>query len=93
MREAPDLHLVDLHTPVPASSATKLPPLQVSYLNREALVRVNGARAIPFKQTPSNMGQVYENGGARLARSGNQVIWNTSARSAAENCGVINTIN
>lgn len=66
--------------------------LQVSYLREGALVRVNGARAIPFRQTPSNAGSVYESGGKRLARDGNTVTWNTAARSAPETCKVINTI-
>lgn len=67
--------------------------LQVSYLREGTLVRVNGARAIPFRQTPSNEGSVYENGGNRLARNGNTVTWNTGARSAPETCRVLNTIN
>lgn len=67
--------------------------LQVSYLKNGALVRVNGARAIPFKQTPSNQGEVYENAASRLARNGNKVTWNTGLRSAPETCRVINTIN
>ncbi len=67
--------------------------LQISYINNAALVRVDGARAIPFRQTPSNSGAVYENGGKRLARSGNTVTWNTEQRSAPETCRVVNTIN
>ena len=67
--------------------------LQVSYLRNGALVRVNGGRGIPFKSTPSNQGQVYENGGSRLARNGNQVTWNTMARTVPETCRVVNTIN
>ena len=67
--------------------------LQVSYLREGALVRVNGGLAIPFKQTPSNAGEVYESGANRLARSGNMVTWNTAARTAPETCRAINTIN
>lgn len=67
--------------------------LQVSYLRNGALVRVNGARGIPFTQTPSNTGDVYENGAKRLARNGNMVSWNTADRSAPETCRVVNTIN
>ncbi|MFA6218324.1 MAG: MliC family protein [Erythrobacter sp.] len=67
--------------------------LRVDYLARGALVSVNGARGIPFKQTPSNAGAIYENGGMRLAREGNTVTWNTAQRSAAETCKVVNTIN
>ncbi|MBK6411619.1 MliC family protein [Sphingopyxis sp.] len=66
--------------------------LQVSYLREGALVRINGARAIPFRETPSNAGSVYESAGNRLARNGNTVTWNTAARSAPETCRVINTI-
>jgi hypothetical protein len=67
--------------------------LQVSYLREGALVRVNGGLALPFRQTPSNAGAVYESGGNRLARDGNIVTWNTAARTAPETCRVINTIN
>ncbi|MEZ5693628.1 MAG: MliC family protein [Altererythrobacter sp.] len=67
--------------------------LRVDYLANGALVRINGARGIPFKQTPSNSGAVYENGAMRLARSGNTATWNTSQRSAPETCRVVNTIN
>ena len=66
--------------------------LQVSYLREGALVRVNGGLAMPFRQTPSNGGSVYESGANRLARSGNTVTWNTAARTAPETCRVINTI-
>lgn len=66
--------------------------LQVSYLGEGALVRINGGRAIPFRQTPSNAGSVYESGANRLARSGNTVTWNTAARSAPETCRAVNTI-
>lgn len=66
--------------------------LQVSYLGEAALVRINGGRAIPFRETPSNSGNVYESAGNRLARNGNTVTWNTSARSAPEICRVVNTI-
>lgn len=67
--------------------------LQVSYLREGALVRINGARAIPFRETPSNAGSVYESGANRLARNGNTVTWNTGARSAPETCRAIQTIN
>ena len=67
--------------------------LQVSYLREGALVRVNGGLAKPFKQTPSNAGEVYESGENRLARNGNTVTWNTGARIAPETCRAINTIN
>lgn len=67
--------------------------LQVSYFQESALVRINGARAIPFKETPSNSGSIYENGARRLARDGNVVTWSTAARIAPETCRVVNTIN
>jgi hypothetical protein len=67
--------------------------LQVSYLREGALVRVNGGLAMPFKQTPSNAGEVYESGANRLARNGNTVTWNTAARTAPETCRAVNTIN
>ncbi|WP_086608460.1 MliC family protein [Erythrobacter donghaensis] len=67
--------------------------LQVSYLREAALVRVNGGRPIPFRQTPSNTGTVYESGANRLARDGNILTWNTGARSAPEACRIVNTIN
>lgn len=67
--------------------------LRVDYMRNSALVSINGARSIPFKQTPSNSGAVYENGPMRLARSGNTVTWNTAQRSAPETCHVLNTIN
>lgn len=67
--------------------------LQVSYLREGALVRVNGGLATPFKQTPSNAGEVYESGANRLARNGNTVTWNTAARTAPETCRAVNTIN
>lgn len=67
--------------------------LQVSYLRESALVRINGARIISMKQTPSNAGETYEKGGIRLARNGNTAMWNTGARIAPETCKVINTIN
>jgi len=66
--------------------------LQVSYLREGALVRINGGRAIPFRETPSNTGSVYESGANRLARDGNTVTWNTAARTAPETCRVVNTI-
>lgn len=64
-----------------------------SDLREGALVRVNGGLALPFRQTPSNAGAVYESGGNRLARDGNMVTWNTAVRTAPETCRVINTIN
>ncbi len=67
--------------------------LRVTYLHNGALVSVDGRRAVPFKQAPSNSGAVYENGGMRLARNGNSVTWNTAAKSASETCRAINTIN
>lgn len=67
--------------------------LQVSYLREGALVRINGARAILFRETPSNAGAVYESGANRLARNGNTITWNTGARSAPETCNAIRTIN
>lgn len=84
--------------PAPANIGTRYEcdrgtSLQVSYLGEGALVRINGARAIPFKETPSNSGSVYENGARRLARNGNVVTWNTAARTAPETCRVVNTTN
>lgn len=84
-------------TPQPANVGTTYEcdrgtRLQVSYLPQGALVRVNGARARPFRETPSNAGGVYENGASRLARNGNTVTWNTGLRSAPETCNVLNTI-
>ncbi len=72
------------------SNGTKL---QISYLRNSALVSVNDARPIPFAQTPSNAGQVYENAGSRIAREGNAVTWNTAARSAPEQCRPVMTTN
>lgn len=67
--------------------------LRVTYLRNGALVSVDGARAIPFARTESISGAVYENGASRLARSGNQVTWNTAQRSAPVTCQITNTIN
>jgi hypothetical protein len=67
--------------------------LQISYLRNGALVGVNGARPLPFSRTPSNGGQVFENGGSRVARQGNNVSWNTAARSAPEECRPVITTN
>lgn len=67
--------------------------LRVQYLRNGALVSIDGARSIPFKQTPSNAGATYEYGAMRLARAGNSVTWNTAERSAPETCRVVNTIN
>lgn len=85
-------------TPPPAKVGTTYQcdrgtTLQVSYLRNGALVRVNGARGIPFTQTPGNSGAIYENGAMRLAHNGNTVTWNTADRSAPETCRVVNTIN
>ncbi|KTE21010.1 hypothetical protein ATE67_06640 [Sphingopyxis sp. H050] len=66
--------------------------LKVDYVGNSAIVRVNGMRSMVLKQTPSNGGPVYENRtGARLARNGNEVTWNTAARSAPESCRVVYT--
>jgi membrane-bound inhibitor of C-type lysozyme len=66
--------------------------LNVNYTGNGAIVRVNGMRTMVLKQTPSTGGAVYENkSGARLARSGNEVTWNTALRSAAERCQVVMT--
>ncbi|HEY0596399.1 MliC family protein [Sphingopyxis sp.] len=66
--------------------------LKVDYVGSTAIVRVNGRRSLVLKQTPSTGGQVYENkSGARLQRNGNNVTWNTAARSAAESCRVVYT--
>ncbi|WP_422059177.1 MliC family protein [Sphingopyxis sp.] len=71
------------------SGGTKL---KVDYVGDGAIVRVNGRRSLVLKQTPSTSGSVYENRtGARLARNGNDVMWNTAARSAAESCRVVYT--
>ena len=68
------------------SGGTKL---KVDYVGSSAIVRVNGMRSMVLKQTPANSGQIYENkSGARLARNGNEVTWNTAARSAPESCRV-----
>ncbi|MGQ2930201.1 MliC family protein [Sphingopyxis sp. OPL5] len=66
--------------------------LNVNYTGNGAIVRVNGMRTLVLKQTPSTGGSVYENKtGARLARNGNEVTWNTAVRSAAERCQVVMT--
>lgn len=66
--------------------------LKVDYVGDGAIVRVNGARTVVLKSTPSNRGEIYENrNGARLHRDGNNVTWNTAQRSAAENCRVVYT--
>jgi membrane-bound inhibitor of C-type lysozyme len=66
--------------------------LKVDYVGDGAIVRVNGGRTMVLKSTPANSGQIYENRtGARLARSGNDVTWNTALRSAPENCRVVYT--
>ena len=44
-----------------------------------------------LKAAPTNMGQAYENkSGARLYRNGNEVTWNTAARTAPESCRPVN---
>lgn len=64
--------------------------LKVDYLPDSAIVRVNGGRTLVLRSTPANSGAIYENKtGARLNRQGNQVTWNTAARSAAETCSVV----
>ncbi|MBL0915462.1 MAG: MliC family protein [Sphingopyxis sp.] len=71
------------------SGGTKL---KVDYVGSSAIVRVNGMRSMVLKQTPSVGGSVYENKtGARLARNGNEVMWNTAARTAPESCRVVYT--
>lgn len=66
--------------------------LKVDYVGDGAIVRVNGGRTMVLKSTPANSGQVYENRtGARLARSGNDVTWNTALRSAPESCRAVYT--
>lgn len=66
--------------------------LKVDYTANSAIVRVNGGRTLVLGSTPSNGGYIYENRtGARLARSGNQVTWNTALRTAPETCRAINT--
>lgn len=64
--------------------------LKVDYVGDGAIVRVNGGRTMVLRSSPSNGGEVYENKmGARLNRQGNQVMWNTALRSAAESCHVV----
>lgn len=66
--------------------------LKVDYVRDGAIVRVNGRQTLVLRETPANRGQIYENKtGARLHRNGNQVTWNTAARSAAETCRVVMT--
>lgn len=66
--------------------------LKVDYVRDGAIVRINGRRTVTLRQTPSNRGPVYENrAGMRLQRNGNQVTWNTAARSAPESCRVVMT--
>ncbi|WP_428684636.1 MliC family protein [Sphingopyxis sp.] len=66
--------------------------LKVDYVGNGAIVRINGRRTVTLRQTPSNRGPVYENrSGMRLERNGNDVTWNTSARSASESCRVVYT--
>lgn len=69
------------------SGGTKL---KVDYVGSSAIVRVNGMRSMVLKQTPSVGGSAYESKtGARLARNGNEVMWNTAARTAPESCRVV----
>ena len=66
--------------------------LKVDYVGDGAIVRVNGRRTVVLKSTPANRGQIYENkSGVRLQRNGNEVTWNTAARSAPERCRVVYT--
>lgn len=66
--------------------------LKVDYVGNGALVRVNGGRTLVLKSTPANSGQIYENKtGARLARNGNEVTWNTALRTAPESCRPVYT--
>ncbi|ABF54795.1 hypothetical protein Sala_3091 [Sphingopyxis alaskensis RB2256] len=61
--------------------------LKVDFVGDRALVAVNGARAVPMRQTPAASGVVYENRqGWRLHTKGNEAMWNTAARSAPESC-------
>ncbi len=61
--------------------------LKVDYVRDGAIVRVNGRQTLVLRATPANRGEIYENRtGARLHRDGNQVTWNTAARSAPETC-------
>ena len=65
--------------------------LQVDYVANGAIVRVDGRRSMVLKAAPTNMGQAYENkSGARLYRNGNEVTWNTAARTAPERCRPVN---
>ncbi|KAB2857552.1 MAG: lysozyme inhibitor [Sphingopyxis terrae] len=65
--------------------------LQVDYVANGAIVRVDGRRSMVLKAAPTNMGQAYENkSGARLYRNGNEVTWNTAARTAPESCRPVN---
>ena len=66
--------------------------LKVDYVGNTAIVRVNGRGSMVLKQTPSTGGAVYENKtGARLQRNGNDVTWNTAARTAPESCRPVYT--
>jgi len=73
----------------PRNTGTRL---KVDYVGDGAIVRVNGGRTLVLKSTPANRGQIYENkSGVRLQRNGNEVTWNTAARSAPERCRVVYT--
>ncbi|MBM0168821.1 MliC family protein [Altererythrobacter sp. C41] len=66
--------------------------LKVDYVGDGAIVRISGRQTAVLRQTSSSRGEIYENKvGVRLQRSGNTVIWNTAARSAPEQCRVVNT--
>jgi Membrane-bound lysozyme-inhibitor of c-type lysozyme. len=66
--------------------------LKVDYVRDGAIVRVNGRQTLVLRATPANRGEIYENRtGARLHRDGNQVTWNTAARSAPETCRAVIT--
>jgi hypothetical protein len=61
--------------------------LRVDYRGRGAIVRVNDGPVIALRSTPSTGGAVFEGrAGQRLERMGNDVRWNTAARSAPEQC-------
>lgn len=61
--------------------------LRVDYRGRGAIVRVNDGPVIALRSTPSVGGAVFEGrNGQRLQRLGSDVMWNTSARAAPEQC-------
>lgn len=66
--------------------------LNVNYLKNSAIVRVDNGRPMSLRQVSSNSGTAYEsNNGVRLHRQGNNVTWNTAARTAPETCRTVNT--